>query len=95
MHLCHQAGFHPKIVQNTKATWAIVILSLVAGEVGLAILPSSVQTLQRKGVVYRMIEDVNLIKQIAIVWRRDDSSPVLQEFLQVVKDVAEINRRNS
>jgi DNA-binding transcriptional LysR family regulator len=95
VHLCHQAGFHPKIVQNIKATWAINILSLVAGEVGLAILPSSVQTLQRKGVVYRMIEDVNLIKQIAIVWRRDDSSPVLHEFLQVVKDVAEMNRGSS
>lgn len=84
---CEQAGFKPNAVQKVKATWTITILSLVAAELGVAILPSSVQNLQRKGVVYRAIQDVNLTKQIAVVWRQENSSVVLREFLKVIQDV--------
>jgi DNA-binding transcriptional LysR family regulator len=89
IYYCQQAGFEPKIVRDVQANWLVTILSLVVAEVGLAILPSNVQNLQRRGVVYRSIEDPNLCRQISAIWRKDDSSVVLAEFLKVVAELAE------
>ncbi|MCC5647488.1 LysR family transcriptional regulator [Nostoc sp. CHAB 5824] len=84
--LCQQVGFSPKVVQ--QATWMVTVLSLVAGGVGVTLLPANAQSLQRKGVVYRAIQGENLTLELAVVWRRDDSSVVLREFLEVTKSVA-------
>ena len=88
IHRCEQAGFQPKIAHNAKATWMLTILSLVVAGVGIAILPSNVQNLQRRGVVYRAIQDANLTRRISVMWRRDDSSVILREFLKVVQEVS-------
>ncbi|WP_341525837.1 LysR substrate-binding domain-containing protein [Nostoc sp. UHCC 0302] len=90
--LCQQVGFSPKVVQ--EATWMITVLSSVAGGVGVTLLPANAQSLQRKGVVYRPIQGENLILQLAVVWRRDDSSVVLQKFLEVTKKVAQNQKFN-
>lgn len=84
--LCQQVGFTPKVVQ--QATWMITVLSLVAGGLGVALLPANAQNLVRKGVVYREIQGENLTRQLAVIWRRDDSSVILREFLAVTKDIA-------
>lgn len=85
---CERAGFQPHIVREVKATWLVTILSLVVAKVGIAILPSNVQNLQRQGVVYRSIKSVNLSRQISTIWRQGNSSPVLHQFLAVVREVA-------
>jgi DNA-binding transcriptional LysR family regulator len=85
---CQQVGCELTIVENIKATWLVTILSLVVAAVGIAILPSNVQILQRQGVVYRTIEDVNLNRQISAIWRKDDRSAALHEFLQVVQELS-------
>ncbi|MBD2164926.1 LysR family transcriptional regulator [Calothrix membranacea FACHB-236] len=87
IHLCQQAGFFPNVVQ--EATWMITVLSLVAGGVGVALLPSNVQNLQRKGVVYKPIQDANLTREIVVLWRREDTSPVLHEFLKVIQELTD------
>jgi DNA-binding transcriptional LysR family regulator len=86
---CQQSGFEPHIVREVQATWLVTILSLVVAEVGLAILPSNVQNLQRRGVVYRPIQDTNLRRQISAIWRKDDTSLVLAEFLKVVTELSD------
>lgn len=86
INLCQQVGFTPKVVQ--QATWMITVLSLVAGGVGVALLPANAQNLVRKGVVYREIQGENLTRQLAVIWRRDDSSIILREFIAVTKDIA-------
>ncbi|WP_421659083.1 LysR substrate-binding domain-containing protein [Leptothermofonsia sp. ETS-13] len=88
IHRCIQAGFEPILVPNAKATWMLTILSLVVAGVGIAILPSNVQNLQRHGIVYRAIQDLDLTRQISVLWRKDDSSVVLREFLKVVQEVS-------
>lgn len=85
---CQAAGFQPKIVQTAKATWMMTLYSLVAAGLGLAILPMSAQNLQRTGVVCRPIWDINLTRQISVLWRKDDPSDTLREFLAVVREVA-------
>jgi DNA-binding transcriptional LysR family regulator len=92
-------GFKPTIVETVKATWMVTNLSLVAAGAGLSILPDSIQTIQRQGVVYRNLEDTALSRQIAVVWRRSDlpsletrsphDSRLLSQFLTVVQDIAD------
>src|SRR5918992_5292231 len=54
--LCRQAGFTPKAVQ--KEVWLMqTIVGLVAGEIGVALVPASLRNLHRKGVVYREVQD--------------------------------------
>jgi DNA-binding transcriptional LysR family regulator len=89
IYYCQQSGFEPNIVRDVRATWLVTILSLVVAEVGLAILPSNVQNLQRRGVVYRSIQDTSLCRQISAIWRKDDSSVVLAEFLKVVAELSD------
>jgi DNA-binding transcriptional LysR family regulator len=87
IYYCQQAGFEPMLARNVKASWLVTILSLVVAEVGIAILPSNVQNLQRQGVVYRTIQDVHLSRQISAIWRRDNSSAVLAQFLTIVREL--------
>lgn len=84
--LCEQAGFTPNVVQ--EATFMVTILGLVAGEVGISILPSSVQNLQRQGVVYRPIQEKTPVNQLIAVWRHADTSTILEQFLKIAETVS-------
>jgi DNA-binding transcriptional LysR family regulator len=79
--LCDQAGFTPKVA--LEAIFTVTILGFVAAEIGISILPSSVQSLQRTGVVYRPIEEKTIANQLIAVWRKQNSSIILQRFLTV------------
>jgi DNA-binding transcriptional LysR family regulator len=84
--LCEQAGFEPKVAQ--EAIFMVTILGLVAGELGIGILPDSVQNLQRQGVVYRSISQQMVTgNQLNIVWRKDDSSPIVPHFIKITQEV--------
>ncbi len=83
---CEQAGFNAKIVQ--EATWMSTVLSLVASEMGVALLPANVKNLQRTGVVYREIIEMVPTFQMAVVWRRDNHSKILLNFLNIVRKVS-------
>ncbi|MFM7424336.1 MAG: LysR family transcriptional regulator [Elainella sp.] len=92
IHLCREVGFEPKTLSTVTVTGVVAMLSLVAANVGVAILPNHVQTLHREGVVYCAIEqpkgvaeNSRLSRQIAVVSRQDDPSPVLRNFLEVMK----------
>ncbi|BAY61158.1 LysR family transcriptional regulator [Calothrix brevissima NIES-22] len=84
-NLCQEAGFQPKVRQ--EAAWISTILSLVAGEMGISLLPANVENLRRNGVVYRDIQEQSPILEIITVWRKDNKSIVLQNFLQGIEDV--------
>lgn len=80
-----QSGFRPTVVQ--EAIQLQTIVSLVAGGVGVALVPASLQNLQRAGVVYRSLEESTPEVEIAVAWRQHDDSPVLQKFIDSVRQV--------
>jgi len=84
---CRKAGFEPAIAPNIKVTGIVALLSLVAANKGVSILPNHVQAIQREGVVYRTIQGAPLTRQIAMVWRQKDASAVLFHFLNVVQEI--------
>ena len=94
MDFFRQFSFHPKVFQS--ATLLQTAVSLVVGELGVALVPASLQNWQRTGVVYKTLAEPTPEVKIAIVWRQDDSSEVLQQFLQLVaqQDFAQKGKLN-
>ncbi len=83
--LCRQAGFSPDIVQEASGMETLV--SLVAAGIGVALVPASCQNFRRVGVVYKPIMRPCPMVEMAVVWRRDEDSPVLRAFLNVLRQV--------
>jgi DNA-binding transcriptional LysR family regulator len=86
--LCEQAGFVPNILQEAELTQTR--LGLVASGVGISFILSDMQNFLVKDVVYRPIEDFPTLK-LALAWRDSESSPVVHEFIKVVK-ILDIDR---
>jgi DNA-binding transcriptional LysR family regulator len=88
--ICQAAGFSPHVVQECIQMQTIV--SLVSANMGVSILPASIQEAQRQGVVYKPIQastqlvslGVEQIAMIAIVWRLNDDSPTINRLLEIV-----------
>lgn len=83
--LCIEAKFMPKIA--LEAVFMVTILGLVAGRIGVSILPATVQNLKREGVVYKKIQDRVVTDRLAAVWRKDNPSPILKNFVAIIKDI--------
>lgn len=87
IRLCQEAGFEPNIIHTIQATGIVTLLSLVAAEIGLSILPGHVQVLQRQGVVYRPLRGKVPDRRMTVVWRKNNSSIALRQFLDLVQTV--------
>jgi DNA-binding transcriptional LysR family regulator len=85
--LCQQGGFSPNVVQ--EAIQMQTIISLVAAEMGIAIVPISLQNLQRTGVVYRAFVEVTPQAAIALTWPKLSTSVTVKRFQEVVQQVAQ------
>ena len=83
--LCQQSGFTPKCVQT--ATFASTIISLVAGEAGISLLPENTRYIQRDGVVFQEIKELSKQLNVVMLWRRRDKSPVLKNFLAIMTEI--------
>lgn len=84
--LAQHAGFQPAIVQHAQQINGL--LALVAAGLGLALVPSSLRTVRLPGVAYVPLEDPNAFLLLAVACRANDPSPVLQQFLATVTEVA-------
>ncbi|WP_309740911.1 LysR family transcriptional regulator [Chamaesiphon sp. OTE_20_metabat_361] len=84
--ICQAAGFSPQVVQECIQMQTIV--SLVSANLGISILPASIQEAQRQGVIYKPIRSqttsIDKLAKIALVWRIGDRSPIVNRFLEVV-----------
>lgn len=88
VRICALAGFSPRIVQQARSTPTIV--NLIAGGIGISVVPASLRNLHRQGVIYRSIEAPAPTIELAVMWRKNDRSPALGTFLQIVWRVAGI-----
>jgi DNA-binding transcriptional LysR family regulator len=77
------AGLTPEIGQ--QAIQMQTIVSLVSAGMGLALVPQSVSKLMRPGVEYRALQDPTPQVETGLAWRRDNSSPVLLGFLELLR----------
>lgn len=88
-NLCVEAGleFDPNFCQ--EALFMVTILGLVAAKIGISILPASVKSLQRTGVIYKEITEQPIASQLTAVSRRDNSSTNLKNFIEIIQDITD------
>ena len=79
MGACREAGFEPKIGQ--LAPQIASIINFVAAELGVSIVPASMSQLQVSGVTYRPIAGQAPTVQLALAYRRGETSAVVRNFI--------------
>jgi DNA-binding transcriptional LysR family regulator len=77
------AGLTPRIGQ--EAIQMQTIVGLVSAGMGIALVPQSVSNLKRPGVEYKPLTDNTLPIETGLAWRRDNMSPVLRAFLELLR----------
>ena len=76
---CQRAGFTPAVVQEVAETATLV--SFVAAGLGVALVPASVQHLRITGATYRPLIGSTVEVELAVVHRRDETSPHVARVL--------------
>ena len=78
----HEVGLTPHIAQ--EAIQMQTIVGLVSAGMGIALVPQSVSNLKRPGVEYKTLAGKTPLVETGLAWRRDNRSPVLQAFLELL-----------
>lgn len=79
---CAEAGFQPRGAQMIATLQTG--LGLVAAHVGISILPSSVEVLARRGIVFRPISGSTITIRLSLFWPLDNASPMIARLLEIV-----------
>jgi DNA-binding transcriptional LysR family regulator len=88
---CRKAGFSPRVVQEGNSVQTL--LALVGAGLGVTLAPSSLQHLKPPGVVYRELPPSDSQDlELALVWRREEQSPVVKAFNEIARGVAKAAR---
>ncbi|WP_411850120.1 LysR family transcriptional regulator [Stenotrophomonas sp. LGBM10] len=83
VRLCAAAGFVPRVVQEAHGMHAV--LSLVAVEAGIAIVPASMQGFRADEVHYQPLEEVSARFDLQMCLRAGEPSPALRQWLQAAE----------
>lgn len=78
---CLRAGFSPTVTHRAPGTAAL--LALVAADLGVALVPESVRTMQLAGVVFRDVAGAASI-DLSLAWRADEPSALVTSALDVL-----------
>ena len=77
------AGFSPRVVQEASQMQAV--LTLVAGGLGIAMVPASMRMLAMRDVVFLDVAEMHMPPsyQLTFAYSRDNDNPVIHSFLAV------------
>lgn len=87
--ICREAGFTPNVVQESRELYTTV--SLVEAGVGITIVPASMRKMGWTGVMYKDLATVMAETRIDMAWHVDNSRPVVQSFLELVRGMIRDN----
>lgn len=88
----HREGVRMNVVQSVEDV--LTSIALVAGGFGICVATESTASLQLPGVVYRPLNSRYLRDiELACIHRRDNPSPILATFLDVVREFAKQRAR--
>jgi DNA-binding transcriptional LysR family regulator len=85
MGYCHRAGVTLQVVKEAEHFQAQQ--TLIALGFGLSLQPASLESVRRRGLVYRPLKEPAPHAEIGMAYRRDPKSEVLAAFLRVVRQV--------
>ena len=82
---CRNAGFTPRIRQTVADSAALV--ALVAADMGVALVPSSLRHLRINGATVRPLSSPQLTTGLALAYRDTDVDPLVRRFLETARAV--------
>ncbi|WGL52205.1 LysR substrate-binding domain-containing protein [Nocardioides sp. BP30] len=83
LRLLHDAGVEPRVRHEVGET--STLLTLVAGGLGVAIVPEPVTALALEGVAYRPLVEPSASVELAVAHRVDRAEPHLQRTVEVIR----------
>lgn len=83
VNACHDAGFSPNVVQEAGEMPTIV--SMVAAGIGVSLVPASMERVRSDGVAYRPVQGRSVRIALALVWRAEHPSALVQNFVAVAR----------
>jgi DNA-binding transcriptional LysR family regulator len=83
--LCQSAGFSPRIAQEAHPAQSII--AFVSAGVGVGLIASRMQHLDRPGVVYVPIEGPRPYMSLGVAWHQETRSPAVRTFIRSARAV--------
>jgi DNA-binding transcriptional LysR family regulator len=62
------------------------LVAFVAAGIGVSLVPAAVANLAINGAVYRPLADTDITVELALAWRRDDTSAVVTRALDQIRE---------
>ena len=90
LRLCHDAGFEPRVRHQVGETSTLV--TLVAGGLGVAVVPEPVTAHTLDGVTYVPLTDRAATVDLAVAHRTDRREPHLLRTVETIERVIEASR---
>lgn len=84
LHQCLKAGFSPQI--GLEASVQQTVMNFVAHGVGVALIPASMENAQLRGVVYRKLENPNMVENM-LMWSAKNTNPALPGFVNLCRSI--------
>jgi DNA-binding transcriptional LysR family regulator len=82
--LCAQAKFRPRVVQESDR--AAAILTMIAAEQGISLLPAALSRLIPKGVMFRDLPGKKVVLEHAFAYRAG-AGPAVRDLVELVSHV--------
>ena len=87
--LFERVGFRPNVTHEVNRLQ--LVMSLVAAGLGVGLMTANTERLTCPDVVYLDLMEPTPRAEFNVVWRKDDQSPLLHAFLEVVKEVSQVS----
>ncbi|SFW59332.1 LysR family transcriptional regulator [Cellulophaga fucicola] len=82
MSICEDAGFTPKV--SHKSVHAQTIFTLVENNLGVAIVPTSLQQGFNMNVKFIELKKIPQRAVLSVIWKEDNRNPVLKHCMQLL-----------
>ncbi len=82
MSICEDAGFTPKV--SHRSVHAQTIFTLVENNLGIAIIPTSLQNGFDLNVKFIELKKIKQRAQLSVIWKKDNRNPVLEHGVNLL-----------
>jgi DNA-binding transcriptional LysR family regulator len=90
---CREAGFVPNAPH--EADHLHLALGMVAAGSGVALVPASVRRMTQFRLAFVVLRPAPAGLEVAVAWRRDDTSERVNEFVKTAREVVERSNRRA
>lgn len=82
LSICKDAGFTPKV--SHKSVHAHTIFKLVENNMGIAIVPTSLQNGFQMRVKFVELKEIPQRAELSVVWKKEHTNPVLKNCMELL-----------